>query len=51
MLQNKEDYTIICVLIDGLGYINEKFGVQNGNNVLKQIVNLFLSFNKNFNSI
>ncbi len=49
MLQNKEDYTIICVLIDGLGYINEKFGIQNGNNVLKQIVNLFLSFNKNFN--
>ena len=40
---------IICVLIDGLGYINEKFGIQNGNNVLKQIVNLLFSFDKNFN--
>lgn len=49
MLQNKDNYTIICVLIDGLGYINEKFGIQNGNNVLKQIVNLLFSFDKNFN--
>ena len=43
----KEEFSILCVQIEGLKYINEKFGESNGNILIKQITSYLLSFEKN----
>jgi len=43
----KEKYTIVCVQIEGLSYINEKFGLHNGNVLLKQIAAFLQTVEKN----
>ena len=47
-ISQKEEFSIICVQIAGLRYINEKFGINNGNLLLNQIATFLKSFNKNF---
>ena len=47
-LSQKEDFSIICVQIASLRYINEKFGSNSGRILLNQIASFFMSFNKNF---
>jgi len=42
----KEDFSIVCVQIEGLGYINEKFGLHNGNVLLRQIANFLVKLGK-----
>ena len=37
-IHKKEDFGIICLQIEGLSYINEKFGISNGNILLKQVI-------------
>lgn len=43
----QENYSIVCVQVEGLSYINEKFGLHSGNVLLKQIATFLLSFGKN----
>jgi len=47
-ISQKEEFSIICVQIAGLRYINEKFGINNGNLLLNQIATFLKSFYKNF---
>lgn len=46
-LFKKENYYIVCVQIEGLSYINEKFGLHNGNVLLRQIATFLLGTDKN----
>lgn len=46
-IHKKEDFGIVCLQIEGLSYINEKFGLNNGNILLKQIASFLGSFIKN----
>lgn len=46
-IHKKEDFGIICLQIDGLSYINEKFGLNNGNILLKQVASYLGKFTKN----
>ncbi len=43
----KEKFSILCLQIEGLKYINKKFGESNGNILIKQITSYLLSFEKN----
>lgn len=43
----KEDFAIVCLQVDGLSYINEKFGLNNGNILLKQIATFLCKFSRN----
>ncbi len=45
----KEKFSIVCVQIEGLSYINEKFGLHTGNLLLKQIANFLMGFTKSNN--
>ena len=36
-ISEKEEFSIICIQVEGLSYINEKFGLNNGNILIKQI--------------
>ena len=47
-IEKKEDFSIICVQVEGLGYINEKFGVNNGNHLIKQVADFLQNLNKKF---
>ena len=46
-IHKKEDFGIICLQIEGLSYINEKFGLSNGNILLKQVAVFLGTFSKN----
>ena len=46
-IHKKEDFGIICLQIEGLSYINEKFGLSNGNILLKQVAAFLGTFSKN----
>lgn len=46
-IHKKEDFGIVCLQIEGLSYINEKFGLNNGNILLKQVSAFLGSFTKN----
>ncbi len=46
-IHKKEDFGIICLQIEGLSYINEKFGLSNGNILLKQVAAYLGKFTKN----
>lgn len=46
LLSGKEKFSVICIQIDGFGYINEKFGMSNGNLLLKQISDFLVSLDK-----
>lgn len=45
-LSQKIDFSIICIQVEGLTYINEKFGITNGNHLLTQISSFLHSLNK-----
>ena len=46
-IYKKEDFGIICLQIEGLSYINEKFGLSNGNVLLKEVASYLGKFSKN----
>ncbi len=46
-IHKKEDFGIICLQIEGLSYINEKFGISNGNILLRQVASYLGTFTKN----
>jgi len=46
LLAGHEKFSVICVQIDGFGYINEKFGMTNGNVLLRQISEFLVSLDK-----
>ena len=46
LLSGREKFSVICIQIDGFGYINEKFGMSNGNLLLKQISDFLVSLDK-----
>ncbi len=45
-LSQKIDFSIVCIQVEGLTYINEKFGISNGNYLLKEISSFLHSLNK-----
>ena len=46
LLNGHGKFSVICVQIDGFGYINEKFGMTNGNILLRQISDFLISLDK-----
>ena len=46
-IHKKEDFGIVCLQIEGLSYINEKFGLSNGNILLRQVAAFMGTFTKN----
>jgi diguanylate cyclase (GGDEF)-like protein len=46
LLNGHSKFSVICVQIDGFGYINDKFGMSNGNILLRQISDFLVSLDR-----
>lgn len=46
LLNGHGKFSVICIQVDGFGYINEKFGMTNGNILLRQISEFLISLDR-----